>query len=412
MHVHANSSSLQQNNMKKKGKKHGLAIVVCLGLVIFAGYFYWIKPKYNQAAANKASTNNATPAATPVTTVTVKKQKVQPFTDLPGRVNSYKIAQVRPQIDGIIKAVKFDQGSFVKAGQPLYQIDSEIYLSAVKGAESNVKSLTAKRNRYKTLLAQDAVSKQEFADVQAALDQAESAATTARKNLKYTQVLAPISGYIGKSNYTEGALANANQTDPLTTITQLDPIYVDLQQPSKDVIAAGHHKKIPVTLITEDPNYHNTGILEFSEKFADESTDSVRLRAIFSNKDEKLLPGMFINARIHLKPYEAITVPQRVTNRMPDGTLSVWVVQENNTAKMRIIKAKKIFNDSWIVEEGLEEGDVVIYEGFQKINDGAKVKPTPLATEEPKLEESKSDKSKEKKAEEKKAEEVKSEEKK
>lgn len=361
--------------MKRKKKKLKPLIIACAASALLLECFFLLKPNPAQPAAN---------AATAVTTITATKKQVQLFTELPGRVNAQKIAKIRPQAEGIIKKIKFLEGGFVKKGQQLYQIDSTIYQSAYNSANSALKAASAKRSRYKNLLEQDAISKQEFDDINATFAQAKADVSKARKNFDYTKVLAPISGYIGKSNVTEGALVTANQAEVLTTITQLDPIYVDMEQPSKDVIAIGHHKEIPVSLTTEDPTYQNTGKLKFSEMFADESTDSVRLRAIFSNKDKKLIPGMFVSAKLNLTPFEAITVPQRATTRTPTGGLVVWVVEAENIAKSRPIKATKIFGDSWIVEEGLTEGETIIYEGFQKISDGAKVSPSPLVAEEAK----------------------------
>jgi len=367
--------------MKIKNKSKNLAIIV-LPAALVAGYFLWIQPKYNQPNANNASQNNTVNPAIAVTTVNATKQKIELFIELPGRVNGQKISGVRPQVDGVIKEVKFVEGSFVKQGQQLYEIDSAIYKAAYNSAVSALKAAKAKRDRYQNLIAQDAISKQEFDDVNAAFASAQSDLSKAKKNLDYTSVLAPISGYIGKSNFTQGALVTANQADALTTITQLDPIYVDMEQSSKDAIALGNHEELSVSLVTEDPNYHNVGKLKFSEVFADESTDSVRLRAIFSNKDKKLLPGMFVSAKLHLKPFDAITIPQRAANRAPNGSLVVWVVGQDNTVKSQIIKAEKIYQDSWIVEEGLNEGDKIIYEGFQKLAEGVKVNPTPLVTQE------------------------------
>ncbi len=317
-----------------------------------------------------------------VTTVTAKKESVQLFLELPGRVTSYKISEVRPQIGGVLRKIKFVEGSFVKAGQQLYQIDPAVHQEALNSANSNLKTLKAKRDRYKNLLEQDAVSKQEFDDISAIFAQAKSNAKTAQATLNYTKVLAPISGHIGKSNITEGTLLTGYQTDVLTTITQLDPIYVDMAQPSKDAVRIGNQNGVLVSVVTEDPTYKNTGKLKFSEQFADESTDSVRLRAIFSNKDQKLIPGMFVKAQMHLKPFEAVTVPQRATNRAPNGGLIIWIVDQENTARPRPIKAEQMFGDSWIVTEGLEEGETVIYEGFQKIADGMRVNPAPLVTRE------------------------------
>jgi RND family efflux transporter MFP subunit len=230
------------------------------------------------------------------------------------------------------------------------------------------------------LVAIEAVSLQEYDDAIAAADQAKAALNKAKADIDYTKVYSPISGYVGKSNVTEGTLVTANQVGILTTVTQLDPIYVDMAQPTKDMLQLGQQKEIPVSLIMEGTEYQNTGVLKFSEVFADESTDSVRLRAKFSNKDKKLIPGMFVNAKLHLKPIDAITVPQKATNRGPDGSLIVWVVDQNNVAKPRPIKAEKTSDDNWIVSEGLADGEVVILEGFQKLSDGAKVKPIAVQT--------------------------------
>jgi len=352
-----------------------IAVIFCF-LVILAGYFFWIKPKYNQANVINASTNSAVE----VTVVTVQKENPQLFIELPARVSAFKIAEIRPQIDGIIKKQTFTEGSFVKKGQMLYQIDPSSYQNTAEGSNNSLKAIRAKRDRYKILLEQDAISKQEFEDANSALGQAQSDA-------KKGNIYAPISGYIGKSNVTEGMLVTANQTTILTTIAQLDPIYVDMSQASKDAVKLGNQKDIPVSVITEDPTYQNIGKLKFSEVFVDESTDSVRLRALFSNKDKKLMPGMFVNARMHLKSSNTLTVPQRATNRAPDGSLIAWVVDKENVVKPRTIKADQISGDSWVVIDGLSEGEVIVYEGFQKIADGAKVNPVQLVVPEGKIEE-------------------------
>lgn len=352
-----------------------IAVIFCF-LVILAGYFFWIKPKYNQANVINASTNSAVE----VTVVTVAKENPQLFVELPARVSAFKIAEIRPQIDGIIKKQTFTEGSFVKKGQMLYQIDPSSYQNTAEGSNDTLKAIRAKRDRYKILLEQDAISKQEFEDANSALGQAQSDA-------KKGNIYAPISGYIGKSNVTEGMLVTENQTTILTTIAQLDPIYVDMSQASKDAVKLGNQKDISVSVITEDSTYQNIGKLKFSEVFVDESTDSVRLRALFSNKDKKLMPGMFVNARMHLKSSETLTVPQRATNRAPDGSLMVWVMDKENVVKPRTIKADQISGDSWVVVDGLSEGEVIVYEGFQKITDGAKVNPVQLVVPEGKIEE-------------------------
>ncbi len=370
--------------MKKQRKIGKWIIIAVVAVAVIAGGFFWVNFQKNKfASLGQAAANNV---AT-VTVISITKQKIQPFAELPGRVNAVKISEVRPQADGMIKKIKFIEGSLVKQGQPLYEIDPVTYKAAYESAVLNLKALSAKYNRYQALLTQDAVSKQEFDDVSAALAQAKFDAKKAKKGLDYTKVLAPISGYIGKSNFTEGTLVTANQTAILTTITQLDPIYVDIEQPAADAIAFDHNNKESlVNLVTDDPTYHNIGKLKFSEMFADASTDSVRLRAIFSNKDKKLLPGMFVSARLNLKPFEAIIVPQRATMRGPNGNLGVFVVNADNMVKIRQIKAERIYQDYWIVDEGLQEGDVIVYEGFIRILDGSKVNPVPLVTEEKKEE--------------------------
>lgn len=341
--------------------------LILVSLIACGGYFFW--PKKN----SPTQINQAIVKPVEVTTIVIAKRIVRPTLELPGRVNAQKIAQIRPQVDGVIKEIKFIEGAFIEKGQQLYQIDSDIYKSALNSAISNTKSLKEKRDRYKILAAEDAVSKQELSDVEAELAQAQSDVSKAKKNLEYTKVLAPISGFIGKTNITEGALVTANQATILTTITQVDPIYVDLEQPSKSAIPADSIKEVSVNLITDNKEYHNVGELKFREMFADETTDSVRLRAIFKNEDHKLLPGMFVSAKLDLAPFEAITVPQRIASRGPDGGLMVWIVNQDNSVSARPIKAEKISGDLWIVDEGLNEGEKVVFEGFSKLREGAKV---------------------------------------
>lgn len=363
--------------MKKKKVFQLLLLIFVLVGSTAAIYFFVIKPKFspnNQAFGGQN--------AVEVTVVTARKESVQLFQELPARISAYKISEVRPQVEGIIKSKKFTEGSFVKEGQQLYQIDPNIYQIAYDNASMSLKATQAKKERYEKLLELDAVSKQEYDDVSAASAQSLAELKKAKTNLAYTKVLAPISGYIGKSNITEGRLVTANQAEILTTITQLDPIYVDMTQATKDALKIGDQKGAIVTLITDDGEYESRGSLRFTESFADESTDSVRLRALFSNTDKKLIPGMFVTAKIHLKDFDAITIPQRAANRTPSGDLAVFVVDENNVIKMRVIKSSQSFEDKWIVEDGIEEGETIVYEGFQKIADGAKVNPAPLKPKE------------------------------
>lgn len=351
-------------------------IIIIIGAALaYAGYSFWNK---NMAVKQSASSNPMAGKPMEVTTIIIKTQEVDTIKELPGRVSAYKISAVRPQVQGILRERLFEEGTIVNEGDQLYQIDPTLYQIAYDSAKQNLKTLRAKRDRYQNLLKEDAVSKQEFDDANAAFATAEANLKQAETNLEYTKVKAPISGFIGKSNVTEGVLLTANQTDVLTTITQLDPIYVDMVQPTREALnQKDSDDEIEVTLKMDNPNYKNSGKLKLTEVFADEATDSVRLRSLFSNPDKKLIPGMYVTALLHFKPYQAITVPQRCSVRAPGGVLMVWVV-EDGMAKSRIIKANKISGDNWIVEDGLKEGDMVIYEGYQKLADGAKVNPVSL----------------------------------
>lgn len=363
---------IMNNQNQTKSKKS--ALIAFIAILVAASAYFLIPRKNPQAQPPQGLAQmEVKPIDLPV--IKVEKKLITPFVEIPGRVNAQKIAQIRPQVDGIVKEVKFVEGSFVNKGIQLYQIDPVIYQAAVNAAESSAKTLKDKKERYEVLVINDAVSKQELSDAGAEYAKAVSELSKAKKNLEFTKVLAPISGYIGKTNVTEGALVTANQTQVMTTITQLDPIYVDLEQSTKDVAAMIDEDGIEVKVSTEDKNYEKVGTLKFREMFADESTDSVRLRAVFSNEDRKLLPGMFVTARVSLPSFEAITVPQRVTNRAPNGNLVVFVFGEDGTVAPRPIKADRVFGDSWIVEGGISEGEKIVYEGFQKIREGIKINP-------------------------------------
>lgn len=365
--------------MSAENKKSILPFFLLLALLI-GGYFFFIKSKSGQNPTPAAANNNPTE----VTVVTAQKQSIQLFKELPGRVTAAKFSDIRPQVDGIIKKITFTEGTFVEEGQPLYQIDPTVYNITYENVNATLKAARAKKDRYQVLVTIDAVSKQEYDDAKAAFKQAESAVQMAKTNLNYTKVLAPISGYIGKSNVTPGKLVTTNQAEVLTTITALDPIYVDMSEPSKDATKPEDQSELPVSLVAQNLTYNNIGVLKFSEVFADETTDSVRLRALFPNEEKKLIPGMFVTGQIHLAPFEAILVPQRAASRAPDGSLIVFLVDKDNIVKAKPIKATQSYKDNWIVQEGINEGDVIIYEGFQKVADGAKVKPTLLKVEEEK----------------------------
>jgi len=341
-----------------------------------------------------------------VVAITVEPGRVALTTELPGRTTAYRVAEVRPQVNGIVLKRLFQEGSEVKAGQQLYQIDPATYQAAVNSAladlvkaRASLKSVEAKASRYEDLVRINAVSRQDYDDAIASLDQAkaqiqvaDAAVQTARINLGYTKVFAPISGRIGKSSVTEGALVTANQTTSLATITQLDPIFVDVSQSSSELmrlrrtIAPGGNAAAataPVTLTLDGTSqpYDLPGRLEFSEVTVDPTTGAVQLRAVFPNPRHDLYPGLFVRARIEQGVKEqAIQVPQKALVRGADGSASVWVIGPDNKVAPRPVKVSQAVGDTWVVESGLAAGDQVVTEGLQKIRPGAEVRVAPAKT--------------------------------
>ena len=325
-------------------------------------------------------------------------------TELPGRITPRLIAEVRPQVSGIIKKRLFTEGSDVEAGQVLYRIDPATYRAALASAEAalaraeaNLIPARLKEERYRELVQIKAVSRQDYDEVGAALKQAEAevaaskaAVETARINLAYTSVKAPISGRIGRSAVTTGALVTANQGKPLATIQQLDPVYVDVTQSTADLLrlkrslASGRLKKngakAQVHLLLEDgTRYDLPGTFGFSDVTVDQSTGSVTLRTVFPNPDLLLLPGMFVRAVIEEGVNEeAILVPQRGVTRNPSGSAMVMVVGAEEKVEPRVIKVSRTVGDKWLVSEGLKAGDRVILEGLQKARPGTPVKAVPF----------------------------------
>ncbi|MFG5979257.1 multidrug efflux RND transporter periplasmic adaptor subunit AcrA [Salmonella enterica subsp. enterica serovar Montevideo] len=332
--------------------------------------------------------------------VTLKTEPLQITTELPGRTVAYRIAEVRPQVSGIILKRNFVEGSDIEAGVSLYQIDPATYQAtydSAKGdlakaqAAANIAELTVKR--YQKLLGTQYISKQEYdqalAEAQqatAAVVAAKAAVETARINLAYTKVTSPISGRIGKSSVTEGALVQNGQASALATVQQLDPIYVDVTQSSNDFLrlkqelANGSLKqengKAKVDLVTSDGiKFPHSGTLEFSDVTVDQTTGSITLRAIFPNPDHTLLPGMFVRARLQegTKP-TALLVPQQGVTRTPRGDATVLVVGADNKVETRQIVASQAIGDKWLVTDGLKAGDRVVVSGLQKVRPGAQVK--------------------------------------
>ncbi len=335
----------------------------------------------------------AAPPAQQKPTVGVLTLQAEPFavtTDLPGRTRAYRIAEVRPQVNGIIQKRLFTEGSEVKAGQQLYQIDAAVYEATLKSAQASLASSKSLADRYAELVKDQAVSKQAYDEARAASLQAEAELERARIDLRYTKVLAPISGRIGRSAVTEGALVSNGQAQELATIQQLDPIYVDVTQPARDLLAlrrdladgrlqkAGENAA-KVTLKLEDgSDYGHEGKLEFSEVTVDPGTGSVTLRAVFPNPDKVLLPGMFVHAQLvaGLKS-EAILVPQQGVTRNTKGEPTAMVVNAENKVELRPIKTERAVGNRWLVGEGLQPGDRVITEGLQFIQPGVEVEVAP-----------------------------------
>ncbi|MNQ73434.1 Multidrug resistance protein MexA precursor [compost metagenome] len=324
------------------------------------------------------------PAETPkVGVVTLQPQSFTLTTELPGRTSAYRIAEVRPQVNGIIQKRLFTEGSEVKAGQQLYQIDPAVYTATYKSAQASLASAQSLAERYKDLVSDQAVSKQAYDESQAARLQAEAALEKAKIDLRYTKVLAPISGRVGRSAVTEGALVNNGQTLAMATIQQLDPIYVDVTQSTKDLLrlrremAEGQLAKAgdngaKVSLMLEDGSeYPHQGSLEFSEVSVDEGTGSVTLRAVFPNPDHTLLPGMFVHARLgSAVKQQAILAPQQGVTRDLKGQATAMVVNAENKVELRRLKAERAVGDRWLVSEGLESGDRLITEGLQFVHPG------------------------------------------
>ncbi|EIQ79835.1 efflux RND transporter periplasmic adaptor subunit [Shigella flexneri] len=354
------------------------------------------------AGCNDQGDTQAHPAEPQVTVHVVESAPLAVTTELPGRTTSFRIAEVRPQVSGIVLKRNFTEGSDVEAGQSLYQIDPATYQAdydSAKGelakseAAAAITHLTVKR--YVPLVGTKYISQQEYdqaiADARqadASVIAAKAAVESARINLAYTKVTSPISGRIGKSNVTEGALVTNGQATELATVQQLDPIYVDVTQSSNDfmrlkqsVEQGSLHKddaSSTVELVMENgQSYPLKGSLQFSDVTVDESTGSITLRAVFPNPQHTLLPGMFVRARIDegVQP-NAILVPQQGVTRTPRGDATVMIVNDKSQVESRAIVAAQAIGDKWLISKGLQPGDKVIVSGLQKARPGVQVKAT------------------------------------
>ena len=336
--------------------------------------------------------------------IVLKTETVPLFIELAGRTAAYETSEVRPQVSGIVKARLFEEGSIVRAGQTLYRIDPRLYRAALNQAAANLDNARAQReaaaaraSRLKPLAQIEAVSKQDYTDASAAAKQASAAVAqnaaqleTARINLRFTDVPAPISGRIGRSLVTTGALVTTGQADPLTTIQRLDPIFVDIQQSRADLLAlrrqlasgGGTRSSAAVTLKLEDGSeYGATGRLEFTEAMVDPATGTVTLRARFPNPQGLLLPGMYVRANLsQITARDAILVPQAGLTRNPKGEATVMLVGKDGKAELRSVTAANTVGDKWLVTTGLKPGDKLIVEGLGRIKPGQPIRPVPAGS--------------------------------
>jgi len=336
--------------------------------------------------------------------VVIQASSVPVEQSLPGRVAAFQISEVRPQVSGVVRRRLFREGSIVGQGQTLYQIDPSLYQAQVNQAVANVQSARASADaararaaRYKPLAEMEAVSKQDYTDALSQARQAEAAIAqnraqlqTAQINLRYTRVPAPISGRIGLSAVTEGALVTANQAEALTTITRLDPVYVDIQQSAPDLLTLRRSLAlggtIPATAqvrlkLPDGSDYGYTGTVQFTEVVVNSDTGSVTLRARFPNPQSLLLPGMFVTAQFaQAINTTAYLVPQSALSRDPKGNATLWVVGPGNTAVQRTVVAERTDGRNWVVTQGLADGEKVITQGVGNLRDGAKIKPVPAST--------------------------------
>ena len=360
------------------------------------------------AACNKTPEGAQGSGPVPVTVVTLKPETVTLRRELPGRSSAFLVAEVRPQVDGIVLKRLFTEGGLVKQGQPLYQIDDATYRAELNSARANVvraqatletAALNAKRSAQ--LVKLDAVSQQDDENAAAALRQAQAelkaaqaAAARAETILGYARITSPIDGRIGKSSVTQGALVTANQTAPLATVQQLDPMYVDLTQSSAEwlqlrkQLAAGRIEgasDMPVTILLEDgTEYSRPGKLAFSEVSVDPTTGSFALRVVAPNPDHVLLPGMYVRAVVGTGIREnGLLVPQQAVQRDPKGGTTAMVVGADDKVAVREVRVSQTVGDKWLVEDGLEAGDRVVVEGLQKIRPGAVVQATEAGAEAP-----------------------------
>ncbi|MGY8562006.1 multidrug efflux RND transporter periplasmic adaptor subunit SmeD [Stenotrophomonas rhizophila] len=338
-----------------------------------------------------------------VTVATLKPGQVSLTRELPGRTNAFLVAEVRPQVSGIVAKRLFTEGGLVSAGQPLYQVDDASYRAEANSARAQLARAEATANasrlsakRITELAKVDAVSQQDLENAVAAQKQAEADVGAARAaldaanvTLGYARITAPISGRIGKSSVTQGALVSAGQADPLATVQQLDPIHVDLTQSASELLqmrrdlSSGRlqdNQSLPVTILLDDGSeFEHKGTLQFSEVSVDPTTGSYALRVTVANPDHVLMPGMYVRARVGSGVRDnALLVPMQGIARDAKGDTTAMVVGKENKVEVRPVKVSRAVGSAWLVEDGLKAGDKVIVEGLQKIQPGMPVQATEM----------------------------------
>src|SRR5438270_5523139 len=323
--------------------------------------------------------------------------------ELPGRVSAFQVSDVRPQVSGVIQRRLFQEGAIVQQGQTLYQIDPSVYAAQQAQAAANLQSARAsavaartRASRYAPLAKMEPISKQDYTDAvaqarqaDAAIAQNSAALRAAQVNMRFTRVPAPITGRIGLSNVTEGALVTANQPDALATITRLDPVFVDIQESAADLLrlrqALSQGGAVPTSAqvrlkLPDGSAYGYSGTVEFSQVIVDQSTGTVTIRARFPNPQSILLPGMFVTAQFaQAVQTAAILVPQQAVARSPQGNATLFVVGPGNRAVERTVVADRPFGTDWEVTQGLAPGEKVITQGLANLKDGAQIKPVPAS---------------------------------
>ena len=336
----------------------------------------------------EAANNSTLPPLPEVGVYTVQARSLTLTTDLPGRTAAFRVAEVRPQVTGILQKRLFTEGTEVQEGQQLYQIDPATYQAAYDKAQANLVTSKRRAERYAQLVQTGAVGHQDYDDAVATWKEAQAEVESARIDLDHTKMLSPISGRTGRSGITEGALVTNGQAQALVTIQQLDPIYVDVTQPITEILRLEHaldagrlqhagDNGAEVRLTLDDGSeYPLPGTLKFSEVSVDQGTGSVTLRAVFPNPDRKLLPGMFVHAELKEGVQEnAKLVPQQAVTRDASGNATAWVVKPDNTVELRQIETLRTVGNAWLVGKGIEPGERVVAEGTQQMRNGIQVKP-------------------------------------